>query len=61
MVRKAINERMHRKIVLISTVLVKILSIKAQKGLKILIGNFTALKKLKEAKRESKGCFLQLS
>jgi len=37
------------------------LPIKVKELLKILVGNCTVLKRLKEAKRESKRCFLELS
>jgi hypothetical protein len=42
-------------------VLVKILSIKVQQWLKVLVGNFTALKRLQAANRESKSCLLESS
>jgi len=41
--------------------MIKILSIKVQQLIEILVGNFTVLKRLNEAKRESKRYFLELS
>jgi hypothetical protein len=41
--------------------LVKMLSIKVQELLEILVGNVTVLKRLKEAKREYKRSFRELS
>jgi len=41
--------------------MIKILSVKVEQLIEILVGNFTVLKRLNEAKRKSKRCFLELS
>jgi len=43
------------------SITVQELSIRAQELLEILVGNFTVLKSLNEAKSESERCFLELS
>jgi hypothetical protein len=58
MVWQTVNKEMHRKFMPIS---IDIDIIKVQKLLETLVGNLTALKRLRQAKRESKRSFLELS